>query len=144
MKRIAVVGLIAFALAGAASAKTAFAALFDANAPIRIDGVVTRIEWGSENLQVHVAGEKLWRLELPGLKGMMMAGLDSAAFGVGDRVSMRGYQAKDKSCVRECIGMTREITFADGLRVLLPPADIDPHADAVHAQRVAARAVMAR
>lgn len=140
--RFAVLAGFAVAGAGAAFAHHDQMAGFDAKAPVVVTGDVTKVDWSGEHVQVFVKASdgKTWKFTGPPVTTMRENGLDEAAFGAKETVTLRGYQSNDKVCKPDCKATGRDVKFADGLRVLLDGSHAKDAAKAVHAQRVAARA----
>jgi len=121
MKRL-IVGAIAVLLAGASlSAHHSFAAEFDINKPVTLQGTVTKIEWVNPHVYVYIdvkdASGKItpWSLSSLGPAAARRAGVTRANFGQGQAVTILGYHAKDGSN----FAFMRKMTFADGHSVEL-------------------------
>jgi hypothetical protein len=89
-----------------------FAAEFDANKPINLTGVVTKIEWMNPHTYFYIdvaEGDKVtnWGLEMGSPNGLMKAGWTRNTLKVGDVVSVEGSRAKDGSFV----GNARAVTL---------------------------------
>jgi hypothetical protein len=140
--RVALVGSLAAFGAGAAFAHHNSMEGFDAKAPVAVKGEIAKVDWSGEHVQVLVkaADGKTWRFTGPTVKTMRENGLDEAAFGAKETVTLRGYQSNDKACKPDCIATGRDMIFADGLKVLMDGSHAKDQAKAVHAQRVAVRA----
>src|SRR2546430_1203095 len=116
---LAIVGV----LVGGTSALAhhSFAAEFDINKPVTLQGVVTKVEWVNPHVYVYLdvkdAGGKVtpWSLSSLGPAAARRAGLTRATFGQGQQVTVLAYHAKDGSN----FGFMRRMTFADGHRVEL-------------------------
>jgi WD40 repeat protein len=82
-----------------------FAAEFDANAPVNLKGVVTKVEWMNPHarfaLEVTAADGKveIWDLELGSPNGLMRQGWSRNTLKVGDAVAVEGSRAKNGSLV---------------------------------------------
>jgi hypothetical protein len=78
-----------------------FAAEFDANKPLNIKGVVTKIEWSNPHtyfyMDVTGADGKVvnWGMEMGSPNGLMRQGWTRNTLHVGDEVTVEGAQAKD-------------------------------------------------
>ena len=103
----------------------AFSAEFDANLPIRVSGVVTKVEWINPHAWVHVrargadGSEEDWMLEAGTPNTLLRRGLTRSLLTPGTEVVVRGYQSKDRVCDPVCAGSGRDITFADGSRLFM-------------------------
>ena len=104
-----------------ALAHHSFAAEFDINKPVTLQGVVTKIEWVNPHVYVYLdvkdAGGKVtpWSLSTFGPAGARRAGVTRAALGQGQAVTIFGYHARDGSN----FAFMRKMTFADGHSVEL-------------------------
>jgi hypothetical protein len=138
---------LAAAVLAAASSGAAFAHHnsmegYDASAPVILAGEITKIDWVNPHVQVHIRTKdgKAWKVQVAPMKAMRENGLDEAAFGSNEQVTIRGYQSKDRICKPECLATGRDVIFADGLKVLLDGTHAKAAASTVRAKRVAARA----
>lgn len=81
----------------------AFAAVFDANKPIKLTGVVTKVEWQNPHAWFYVdvkdeTGKVTnWGLELGSPNGLIRAGWTRNSLKVGDVVAVEGARARDGS-----------------------------------------------
>jgi hypothetical protein len=96
----------AFMLATAtAIAHHSFAAEFDANKPINLKGVVTKIEWANPHTYFYVdvtdAGGKVanWGIEIGSPNALTRLGWTRNTLKVGDAVTVEGSQAKDGALI---------------------------------------------
>jgi hypothetical protein len=96
-----------------------FAAEYDANKPITLEGTVTKIEWTNPHARfyIDVKDEKgaltNWNLELASPNGLVRNGWTRKSLNVGDEVTVQGSAAKDGSKMANA----RVVTLADGRQV---------------------------
>ena len=104
-----------------ALAHHSFAAEFDANAPVHLDGVVVMFEWVNPHswLHIDVTGEdgtvERWRVEGGAPSTLLRRGWNRNSLPAGTRVTVDGFQAKDGSPRANA----RDIVFPDGRRLFL-------------------------
>ena len=114
----AAVGLV-LTTAGA-MAHHSFAAEFDANKPLNLKGVVTKIEWMNPHtyfyLDVTGPDGKVvnWGMEMGSPNGLMRAGWTRNTLKVGDEVTVEGAQAKDGTNVGNAVAV---VLVATGKRL---------------------------
>jgi len=140
--RIALICGIAAAAAGPAFAHHNPMDGYDQNAPVVITGEINRIDWSGEFVKVRIAAKdgKSWSVLAAPPKTMRENGLDESAFGIRETVTIRAFQSKDKACKPDCLATGRDVTFSDGLKVLIDGTHAKDKGPAVHNQRVTARA----
>ena len=108
--------------AGAVYAHHAFAAEFDAQLPIAVQGEVTRGDWINPHAWIYVMDEgtaQEWMLEAGTPNTLLRRGVTRTIQTVGTEVQVRGYQSKDKICEPVCRGSGRDITFPDGTSLFM-------------------------
>jgi len=119
--RIKTVSAIAGALSAAAIALPAtghhsFAAEFDINRPIQLEGVVTRMEFSNPHSWLHIeitttSGEKQqWAVEGGAPNALIRRGWNRNSIPAGTPVFVEGYQARDRSFRAS----GREVKLPDG------------------------------
>ena len=118
-------GLIIGAMLATASGPTfahhSFAAEFDINRPIQLDGVVTKMEFSNPHSWLHIevttdTGEKQeWMVEGGAPNALMRNGWNRNSVPPGTKVHVEGFQAKDRSFRAS----GREITLPNGTSLFL-------------------------
>ncbi len=97
----------------------AFGAEFDADAPIRLEGRVVRVEWVNPHSWIHIevetedGGTEVWMVEGGTPNVLQRRGLRRDCLPVGTELVVDGYQARDHSLRR---ANARDVTFRDGRR----------------------------
>jgi hypothetical protein len=111
---------IAAALSWRAWAHHAFSAEFDADAPVNLEGKVTKVEWINPHAWIHLevmnpdGTAVAWMVEGGTPNTLLRAGIHKNSIPIGSEIKVRGYQAKDKTCKPACKANGRDLTFADG------------------------------
>lgn len=79
----------------------AFAAEFDANRPITLKGVVTKVEWVNPHSWIHIdvktesGTTEAWAIEAGSPSVLFRRGLTKTVLKVGEEIVVDGYQAKN-------------------------------------------------
>ncbi len=103
----------------------AFSAEFDKDAPVSLQGKVTKVEWINPHAWIHLAAEQpdgstqAWMVEGGTPNTLLRAGINRNSVPIGSEIKVRGYQAKNKSCDPACKANGRDITLADGKRAFM-------------------------
>ena len=118
--------LAAFVIASAlaalpVSAHHAFAAEFDAKAPVKLRGTVTKMEWINPHAWIHVSVKKAdgtveeWMVETGTPNTLLRRGLTRDSLKPGTEVIVDGYQSKDGSLRAN----GRDLTLPNGQTLFL-------------------------
>ena len=100
-----------------------FAAEYDSNQLITLNGVITKVEWTNPHIYIHLgvkdAGGKTtsWALEGYPPNTLKRTGFPRSVLKEGDSITITAYKAKDGSNT----GAGREVTFSDGSKKFAGP-----------------------
>lgn len=107
------------------NAHHAFAAEFDANAPVLLRGKVTQVQFINPHSWVHIEAENddgtttHWMVEGGTPNTLLRNGINRNSLAIGTDVIVRGYQSKDKVCEPKCKANGRDITLSNGEKVFM-------------------------
>lgn len=103
------------------AAHHAFAAEFDANKPIKLQGTVTKMEWINPHAWLHLEVKKpdgtveQWMIEGGTPNTLLRRGITRDSIKIGTVVLVDGYQAKDGSMR----GNGRDLTLQNGQKLFM-------------------------
>ena len=96
------------------------AAEYDANKPVKVTGVVKKVEWTNPHIWFYVEGKDevsgvaaVWGFSGAAPNGLRRRGITRDSLKVGDTVKVQGIRAKDGSANAASKG----VTFSDGRQV---------------------------
>jgi hypothetical protein len=103
-----------------AAAHHAFAAEFDANKPVRLEGIVTKMEWINPHAWIHIDVKRDGKIEKWMIEGgtpntLLRRGFTKHSLKMGTVIIVDGYQAKDGS--NKANG--RDLTLPDGKKLFM-------------------------
>src|SRR6185436_10679880 len=111
-------------LAAPALAHHSFAAVFDADKPVEVKGVITEIRlenphsWFFVDVTDETGKVTKWGFEGSTPTSLIRSGYKRDAVKVGDKVTIKGSRARDASA---SMGAAREITLEDGRTFIVGP-----------------------
>ena len=118
--------LVSAAAVPVVDAHHAFSAEFDANRPVRLEGVVTRMEWINPHSWIHIdvtdedGTVESWMIEGGAPNALLRRGWNRDSLPAGTEIMVQGYQARDGS--NRANG--RDITFTDGTKLFVGSSGI--------------------
>ena len=119
-----VVALVSVGLLGAAAsvrAHHAFAAEFDAQKPIKLEGTVTKVEWINPHAWIHIDVKRpdgtveQWMIEGGTPNTLFRRGVTKTSLPIGTVIVVDGYKAKDGTLK----GNGRDLIFKDGRKLFI-------------------------
>ena len=128
MGRATVVALVVIASGAALGAHHSFAAEYDANQPITLQGQIARVDLVNPHswlyLDVKDAGGKVvrWTVEMAPPNNLMRLGVTQTTLQVGETVSVDGYRAKNGGTTVS----GRQVRMADGRTLFTGPSATRP------------------
>jgi hypothetical protein len=128
---VAIIGVGLMAAAVPVVAHHAFAAEFDANRPIKLQGTVTKMEWINPHAWLHLEVKQpdgkveQWMIEGGTPNTLLRRGITRDSIKIGTVVLVDGYQAKDGSLR----GNGRDLTLQNGQKLFMGSSGTGAPAD---------------
>jgi hypothetical protein len=116
---VAAIGLLG--MTAPVVAHHAFSAEFDASRPIKLEGVVTKVEWINPHSWIHIEVKKkdgtseAWMIEAGAPNSLTRRGFTKESLPIGTKIIVDGYQAKDGAARAN----GRDLTFPDGKKLFM-------------------------
>ena len=116
-----VVGVALLRMTAPVVAHHAFSAEFDAKRPVKLEGVVTKVEWINPHSWIHIEVKKKdgtpenWMIEAGAPNSLTRRGFTKESLPIGTKIVVDGYQAKDGAARAN----GRDLTFPDGKKLFM-------------------------
>lgn len=102
-----------------ALAHHSFAAEYDEKKPVKVTGIVKKVEWTNPHSRMYLAVKDadgtvtVWNFELGSPNHLFRAGWNRNTVKEGDQITLEGWAAKDGTHLAQ----TRQVILADGRKV---------------------------
>ncbi len=125
---IVTAGVVLFVGTAPALAHHSFAAEYDANQPIELKGVVTKVEWTNPHARFYVdvkddrGDVSNWNFELSSPSILTRNGWKPNTLKIGDPITVTGYLARSQSASEPKRAVASGVTSSDGRKLFAAPA----------------------
>ena len=110
-----------------ALAHHSFTAQFDANQPIELKGIVTKVEWTNPHARFYIdvkndRGDVTnWNFEIASPNVLIRNGWKPSTLKVGDSIAVVGYLARSQPASGPKMAIASGVTSADGTKLFASP-----------------------
>src|SRR5712691_6775894 len=130
MKVTWVIAIAGVVLVGTAPALAhhSFTAEYDANQPIELKGVVTKVEWTNPHARFYVdvkddrGDVSNWNFELSSPSILTRNGWKPNTLKIGDPITVAGYLARSQPASGSKMAVASGVTSSDGIKLFASPA----------------------
>src|SRR2546425_9790159 len=122
-----IAGIVLFMGTAPARAHHSFAAEYDANQPIELKGLVTKVEWTNPHARFYIdvkndRGDVTnWNFEIASPNVLIRNGWKPSTLKVGDSIAVVGYLARSQPASGPKMAIASGVTSADGAKLFASP-----------------------
>src|SRR6266850_3713565 len=122
-----IAGIVLFMATAPARAHHSFAAEYDANQPIELKGLVTKVEWTNPHARFYIdvkndrGDVSNWNFEIASPNVLIRNGWKPSTLKVGDSLAVVGYLARSQPASGPKMAIASGVTSADGTKLFASP-----------------------